>query len=57
MHGFDYGDDVQFSWSHCIPFVVPSFAPTDTYYITITGKPKTKIQPDYFVIEAVFSLF
>ena len=57
VHGFDYGADVQFSWDYCIPFVVPGFAPTDTYYITITGKPRTKLQDDFFVIEAVFSLF
>ena len=56
---FDVKQDASDCWTYCLPFDVPSFAPSTEYFVTITGKSSDKAitNTDLFSIDCVFSLF
>ena len=56
---FAVAQDAVDMWTYCLPFDIPSYAPTITYYATITGKSSSKslTNVDLFSIDAVFSLW
>ena len=56
---FDVGQYGFDMWTYCLPFDVPSYAPSTTYYVTVVGKSsaKTVTNKDLFSIDATFSLW
>jgi len=45
-------------WTYCLPFDIPSYAPTITYYVTVSAKDSTKLTAtELFSIDATFSLW
>ena len=56
---FPVGEDVVDLWTYSLPFDVPSFSPSTTYYVTVTAKSSDKavLNTDLFSFDSVFSLF
>ena len=56
---FEVLEQASDMWTYCLPFDVPSYAPSTEYFVTITGKSSAKAitNTDLFSIDCVFSLF
>ena len=56
---FPYGQPVFDMWTYCIPFDVPSYAPSIEYFVTIDAHSSDKAitNTDLFSIDATFTLF
>ena len=56
---FTVGEYAVDMWTYCLPFDIPSYAPTITYYATIRGESAAKAiqSTELFSIDATFSLW